>query len=145
VSKIGRSDDQLRQTLRDAGLRATQPRLAVLRELLASGSPVTHGDVAVRLESDFDRATVYRNLMDLTNAELLRRSDMGDHMWRFELVSREGHADEAHPHFICGSCGTVTCLPEEAVSVRTAPGVPRALKRKRGVVVQLRGLCDACT
>ena len=134
----------LRQTLRSAGLRVTSPRIAVLRELVEAKTALSHGDVAVRLEAEFDRATVYRNLMDLTNADLVRRSDHGDHVWRFEWVRQGAHESAAHPHFICGSCGTVTCLPEDAVSVKTPPGVPRALRRKKGVAVQIRGLCDAC-
>lgn len=130
--------------LKSAGLRTTLPRIAVLRELLGARAAVTHGEVAGRLKADLDRATVYRNLMDLTNAGLVRRSDMGDHVWRFEWTGRKRHAESAHPHFICGSCGTVTCLPEDAVSVRGRPGAPRALKRRHGVMVQLRGVCDAC-
>jgi Fur family ferric uptake transcriptional regulator len=82
--------------------------------------------------------------MDLTTAGLARRTDLGDHVWRFEFLGGEGHGEAVHPHFICGSCGTVTCLPENAVSMHVPAGAPRALKRKKGVVVQLRGLCDAC-
>jgi Fe2+ or Zn2+ uptake regulation protein len=69
---------------------------------------------------------------------------MGDHTWRFEWIGRERHNDAIHPHFICGTCGTVTCLPEDAVSVRVPRGAPRALKKRRGIAVQLRGVCDAC-
>lgn len=131
--------------LRGAGLRATQPRVAVLGRLLSARSPLSHGDVADALaEQGFDRATVYRNLMDLTEAGLARRSDMGDHVWRFDLVREtEQHGDEAHPHFICGECGAVECLPEDTVSVKAGRGTPRALKR-RGISVQVRGVCDAC-
>jgi Fur family ferric uptake transcriptional regulator len=140
----GPGGSDLRQTLRNAGLRVTSPRIAVLRELVCAKSALSHGEVAERLAAEFDRATVYRNLMDLTSAELVRRSDHGDHVWRFEFARQGGHENAAHPHFICGCCGTVTCLPEDAVSLRTPPGVPRALRRKKGVAVQLRGVCDAC-
>lgn len=136
--------DQLRQTLRGAGLRVTAPRIAVLRELVEARAALSHADVAVRLAAEFDRATVYRNLMDLTHADLVRRTDLGDHVWRFEWIGQGRHENAAHPHFICGSCGTVTCLPEDAVSVKTPPGAPRALRKKKGIAVQLRGLCDAC-
>ena len=131
--------------LRQAGLRATQPRVAVLARLLAARSPLSHGDVAEDLSAQgFDRATVYRNLIDLTEAGLARRADIGDHVWRFELVRpADAHAAEAHPHFICGECGAVSCLPEDTVSVRPGRGTPRALKR-RGLSVQVRGVCDAC-
>lgn len=136
---------ELKSLLRSVGLRATEPRLAVLAHLVESHTAQTHGDIATRLELELDRATVYRNLMDLTNAGLVHRSDIGDHVWRFEWVGARGHLAGTHPHFICGSCGTVTCLPQDAVSVHVSRGAPRALKRRRGLTVQLRGLCDACT
>jgi len=82
--------------------------------------------------------------MDLTEAGLLRRTDVGDHVWRFELL-REGEAHEpsAHPHFVCVLCGEVACLPEDVVELRPARGLPRSLKKK-GFEIQVRGVCDRC-
>ncbi len=136
----------LRAELHTAGLRATGPRLAVLRCLHAAPGPVSHGDVATSLaEEGWDRATVYRNLIDLTEAGILRRNDHGDHTWRFELRSREmAHVDEEpHPHFMCDACGDVVCLPDEAVQVMPARGTPKAI-RKRKYEVQIKGRCDRC-
>lgn len=136
----------LRAELHTAGLRATGPRLAVLRCLHAAPGPVSHGDVATSLaEEGWDRATVYRNLIDLTDAGILRRNDHGDHTWRFELRSREtAHiAEEPHPHFMCDACGDVVCLPDEAVQVMPARGTPKAI-RKRKYEVQIKGRCDRC-
>ena len=134
--------DELRSAVRASGLRATPSRLAVLELVRASDAPMSHGDVADRLQSHaWDRATIYRNLIDLAEAGLLRRTDVGDHVWRFEAVSDEH--DTAHPHFVCTECGTVECLPElELVSGRRAKA-PRALKQRQ-VEVHVRGLCDAC-
>jgi Fur family transcriptional regulator, ferric uptake regulator len=145
VAKSSTPSANLTRALRSAGLRATVPRLAVLEELVAALGSMTHAEVARKLAGTLDRATVYRNLVDLTSAGLLRRSDVGDHVWRFEWIGGTSHAERAHPHFICGSCGTVTCLPEDAVSVKARPGAPRALKRRAAVMVQLRGTCDACS
>lgn len=134
---------ELQARLRAAGLRATGARLAVLASLEDGKGAVTHAEVADRLADDgLDRATVYRNLIDLTEAGLLRRSDLGDHVWRFELIGAAGaHADELHPHFICSECGTVACMPEmELVAPRSAQ---RALRRP-GTQIQIRGLCDVC-
>lgn len=136
----------LRAELRTAGLRATGPRTAVLRSLHGAPAPVSHGDVAASLAKEgWDRATVYRNLIDLTDAGILRRTDHGDHTWRFELRSREPlHVEtEPHPHFMCDSCGDVTCLPDEAVQVVASRGTPKAL-RKRKYEVQIKGTCDRC-
>jgi Fur family transcriptional regulator, ferric uptake regulator len=135
--------DELRSAVRGKGLRATPSRLAVLELLRSSDTPMSHGDVADRLASQtWDRATIYRNLTDLAEAGLVRRTDVGDHVWRFEAVSGE-HAVDAHPHFVCTECGTVECLPELELSVRARGKPPRAVKQRQ-VEVQLRGLCDAC-
>jgi len=135
----------MKEKLRSVGLRATGPRIAVLTLLREAKSAVTHGDLAEKLaERGIDRATVYRNLVDLTEAGLARRSDMGDHVWRFELVGlRDAHEDVAHAHFLCSGCGVVACLPDDAVTIAGARGLPRAVKRKQ-IQIEVRGLCDAC-
>jgi Fur family ferric uptake transcriptional regulator len=122
--------------------------MAVLERLDAASAPLSHGEVAALLApSGVDRATVYRNLVDLVEAGLARRSDLGDHVWRFERTrpARAGGGGHAanHPHFVCVDCGTVSCLPEGSVRVRGGPGWPRALSR-RLLEVQLRGRCDQC-
>ena len=133
--------DEIRSAVRDRGLRATPSRLAVLELLRASDAPMSHGDVADRLASQpWDRATIYRNLTDLAEAGLARRTDVGDHVWRFEAVS-DRH-DASHPHFVCTECGIVECLPELELTVRRAK-TPRAVKQRQ-VEVHVRGLCDAC-
>jgi Fur family ferric uptake transcriptional regulator len=64
-------DHALRASIRGAGLRATGARVAVLRALASASGPVSHADVCAAIgSSDFDRATVYRNLVDLTRANL---------------------------------------------------------------------------
>ena len=135
---------QLRTALREAGLRATLSRVAVLQQLMASRSPVSHADVVESLAgSGFDRATLYRNLIDLTEAGMARRTDVGDHVWRFELRNNDNGHDTDHPHFVCGNCGAVECLPAAAVTIRPVRGGPRALRRK-GLSVHVHGVCDAC-
>lgn len=131
--------DELRATLRKAGLRATPSRIAVLELVRQTGAPMSHGDVADQLASQsWDRATIYRNLTDLAEAKLLVRTDVGDHVWRFESATHTGQ----HPHFVCTDCGTVECLPElELVVKRRAP---RAVKQRK-VEVHVRGVCDACS
>jgi Fur family transcriptional regulator, ferric uptake regulator len=139
-----RRDDleTLRTAVRNAGLRATPSRIAVLRLLRAASSPVSHGDVVAELASQaWDPATIYRNLTDLSDVGLARRTDVGDHVWRYEAITG-GHQASAHPHFVCTECGSVECLPDLEYVV-TRARTPRAVRLKR-VEVQLRGPCDAC-
>jgi Fur family ferric uptake transcriptional regulator len=138
-----RRDDleTLRAAVRNAGLRATPSRIAVLRLLRTAGSPVSHSDVVAELASQaWDPATIYRNLTDLSDVGLARRTDVGDHVWRYEAIN--GHQASAHPHFVCTECGSVECLPDLEYVVTRAKA-PRAVRLKR-VEIQLRGPCDAC-
>lgn len=138
------SIDDLRATLRQAGLRATPSRIAVLGLLRRHTTPLSHGEVVASVDDQgWDRATIYRNLMDLTEVGLARRTDVGDHVWRFEAKSGDTPEDE-HPHFVCTECGIIECLPELQLRVPRRTRTPRAI-RDRQVEVQLRGLCDDCT
>ncbi|MEZ4322252.1 MAG: Fur family transcriptional regulator [Myxococcota bacterium] len=136
------SDSALRAQLRTAGLRATRSRVTVLRVLQDASAPTSHPELTEQLANDgWDRATLYRNLVDMTDAGLLNRVDLGDHVWRFELAGRP-HDSNDHPHFLCTSCGDVSCLPDLALP-KGAAGLPRSVVDGQ-VSIQLRGLCDEC-
>jgi Fur family ferric uptake transcriptional regulator len=141
-----KDDSKVRDELRKHGLKGTASRIAVLSELQGASAPRSHAEIFAALaDRGFDRATVYRNLIDLANKGLLVRSDLGDHVWRFELRSRpekRGHGTE-HPHFVCTDCGDVSCLPSVAVRLVATEGAPKSLSR-RAVEVHVKGLCDNC-
>ncbi len=103
--------EDLRQKIREAGLRATPARIAALAMLLDSPAPLSHAEVAEHLiKKGVDKATAFRNLNDMTDAGLLRRTELGDHVWRFEPIRVSDHDASTHPHFLCVDCGKVTCL-----------------------------------
>ncbi len=132
-----------REEIRSRELRATTSRVAVLWALRASRAPKSHGDVAATLSGfGLDRATVYRNLLDLTGAGLARRTDLGDHVWRFEAV-RPGRGGKEHPHFLCDACGTVTCLDDLKLVFKSRPPGLKTLPR-RDVAILVKGKCDDC-
>jgi Fur family ferric uptake transcriptional regulator len=125
------------------GLRRTAPRLAVLAALEKARAPVSHPELCARLEPNgFDRATLYRNLIDLTQAGLVSRTDLGDHVWRFELEREDGDHRLAHPHLICSGCGKVDCLPD--VTLHTGRGKDTAVQLPAELEIQLKGLCARC-
>lgn len=135
--------EQLKATIRGVGLRSTAPRLSVLKRLTQATTPISHGELVDALAAEgMDRTTVYRNLVDLTEAGLVQRTDLGDHVWRFELKRGTGESVR-HPHFTCVDCGAVACLPEVTLSVKQGKGVPRSLSKQK-VEIQLRGKCDDC-
>lgn len=134
---------EVKQAIRNAGLRATPARVATLVLLREASSPLTHAEVAVQLiEQGIDKATVFRNLNDMTAAGLLRRSELGDHVWRFEPIRKGEHDQAAHPHFVCVDCGSVSCLNEIELTAKSL-----RVSRKIGEVTEilLRGHCNNCS
>lgn len=129
---------KLQTLLRDSGLRSTSPRLAVLKILLSAKQPLSHADLAYQLEGEgHDKTTIFRNLTDMTEARLLSRIDVGDHIWRFE-VRRETDANgQNHAHFVCTDCGDVDCLPDFNLQVSPA-------NKKNVSEILLKGNCGDC-
>ena len=137
--------DKVRERLRVAGLRCTAARLWVMQHLVDAHSQLTHAQVADSLEpSGFDRATIYRNLIELTEAGLLSRIELGDHVWRFEVRRVGAAASLDHPHFVCVQCGDVACLPTLSVNVKPAPGTKKSPIGEITEVL-LKGRCEQCT
>jgi len=133
---------QIRELLRKTGVRATPARIAVLQELRAANSPLTHADLADKLVPlGFDKATVFRNLADLADADLIFRTELGDHVWRFEALDPEKPGAEKHPHFICVECGSVTCLDDMEF---TATSKRRAKTIGRITEILVKGHCSTC-
>lgn len=132
-------DDDLRQLLSEQGIRVTEQRMVILRELARLRVPASHPELTERLAGvGLDRATIYRNLLSLTEAGLLVKTQLGDNVWRFELPQGESAEHGAHPHFVCNDCGDVACLPGSAVTLRGEA------VRNQVAEVQLRGRCVAC-
>ncbi|MGI9467060.1 MAG: Fur family transcriptional regulator [Rubripirellula sp.] len=132
----------IRDDIRAVGLRATPARVATLKLLRVAKSPMTHADVAEKLDdSGIDKATAFRNLNDMTDAGLLRRTELGDHVYRFEEIRLGEFGGESHPHFLCEDCGTVSCLKNVKL---TAESLRESSKIGEVAEILLRGRCNAC-
>lgn len=133
---------ELQNLLRRAGLRATTARVAVLQRLRTAKTPLSHAELADELTPvGLDKATVFRNLSDLTEAGLVVRTELGDHVWRFEIGDKEHSETGMHPHFVCVTCGSVTCLG----GVKLPPALSLRGKQIGSVTeILLRGRCKSC-
>ena len=134
--------DALKDEIRKAGLRATPARVATLRILRAANAPITHADVAARLEEiGVDKATAFRNLNDMTDAGLFRRTELGGNVYRFEEIRADEKDDDPHPHFVCIECGSVSCLDNVKLTASS-----KRTSEEFGEVTEilLRGRCKQC-
>lgn len=136
---------KVREKLRAAGLRCTAARLWVMQQLVDATRPLSHAQVAEALAPrGFDRATIYRNLIELTEAGLAARIELGDHVWRFELRRPSGGHSGDHPHFVCVDCGQVACLSSVSVNIKPSPGAKQSRIGKITEVL-LKGRCEQCS
>ena len=97
-------DEQHQQVLREAGLRVTAQRVAVLDAVRR----LPHADTdslinAVRAESgDISHQAVYDVLKVLTDAQLVRKIQPLGQVARYER-----RVGDNHHHAVCRSCGTI--------------------------------------
>lgn len=129
------------QALRDAGLRVTRQRIAVLSAVdglpHASAAAVLRELVAVL--PDVSHQAVYDCLADLTEGGLLRRIVFDGGPMLYETRMRDNHH-----HFVCRSCATV-------VDIDCAFGTAPCLEASgaAGFVIDeaevtYRGYCPEC-
>jgi Fe2+ or Zn2+ uptake regulation protein len=133
------STSQNRRLLRQAGLRATTPRLLLLTVLCEIDHPdvdVLHGHVQVR---GIALTTVYRTVDALQAAGLITATVLPS-------GARIFHPAEAvpHAHLVCIRCASVTDLPAPAVTDQLMTGAHRVGFRLDTLDVVAQGLCRDC-
>ncbi|WP_408009438.1 peroxide-responsive transcriptional repressor PerR [Pseudalkalibacillus sp. A8] len=91
-------------TLKDAGVRITPQRHAILEYLIQTMSHPTADEIYKALEDKFPNmsvATVYNNLRVFKGAGLVKELTYGDSSSRFDCVTTD------HYHIICEDCGKI--------------------------------------
>ena len=129
------------ELLRERGMRATAPRVAVLDAIVGMGHPdaeAVRAEVARRLGTVSTQA-VYDTLHALTAAGLLRRIEPAGHPARYE--TRVG---DNHHHLVCRSCGAtvdVDCVQGAAPCLDPDTTYGFAIEEAE---VTFWGICPAC-
>ena len=136
------SPTELERTLRDAALRVTRPRLAVLAAVHDSPHADTKSIVAQARDElgDVSQQAVYDVLHALTAADLVRRIHVKGAAARYE--ARVG---DNHHHVVCRSCGAIAdvdCVVGE-VPCLTASDTHGFVVDEAEIV--FRGLCPDCS
>ncbi len=139
-------EEQLKSELRASGLRLTVSRLAVFALLRKVAKPLSYTDVLHLLGNEsWDKATLYRNLIDLCEVGLIQEVDVGGKVIRYEL---KGKKAIHHSHFVCTSCGDIQCFPTFTLNATEdqkthEDKLPKSIQA--GLVdIQVRGCCDTC-
>jgi Fe2+ or Zn2+ uptake regulation protein len=143
------------KALREAGLKATPQRLAVLRSLVGDETHPTAQELHERLAPEFPSlsvATVYNTLSALTRISRCMPLDLGGPV-RFDPNV------EPHDHAVCERCGSirdvrdVNHVPDETAAHETgsnaSPAAASGYEGLTGFTVKrveriYRGLCATC-
>lgn len=105
--QIQKTND-LSQSLRKGGYRATPPRLAVLEVLEKAKRPLTIKEImAGALTGRMDQVTVYRTLKALKKIGMARQIEFQHGHAHFEITSARDHH-----HIICTKCERIEDFTE---------------------------------
>ena len=125
--------------LTGTGLRLTAPRRAVLEAISALRGPFTIEELSCAA-GDVGRATVFRTVKLLQEADVVCRMVLEDGSVRYEL-SRGGH----HHHLICSECGAVEEFGDAGLDALIQANAARAGFHLDGHSLELYGRCAACS
>lgn len=136
-----RAHDAWPDRLRAAGLRVTQPRLAVLQVVHAHphASADAVADLVRQRLGSVSTQAVYDALHALTEHAILRRFEPAGSAMRFET-----NAEDNHHHLVCRQCGQVDDVPCQTGEIPCAVPDDTHGFRVEEAEVTYWGLCPAC-
>jgi Fe2+ or Zn2+ uptake regulation protein len=126
-------------------LRLTSGREYLVDVLSTAAGPMTIPEI-LATKRDLAQSSVYRNLVVLEEAGVVRRVVTDDEFARYELgEDLTGH----HHHLVCSSCGRVEDLPASESIERSVEAAVQQAARKAGFTtahhrLDLVGTCAEC-
>ena len=126
--------------LRQAGLKSTPGRRAVLQVLEKASSPLSPEQIHAKVGSEVcDRTTVYRILESLGEAGLVQRVILGG-----KTLYLHEESNHHHHHIVCRKCRATVCLDECLISPLEKKAKQLGFHDIRHSL-QLTGLCSKCS
>ena len=127
------------EPLRQAGLKSTPGRRAVLEVLAKTASPLSPEQIQTKVGSEVcDRATVYRILESLGEAGLVQRVILAG-----KTLYLPEESSHHHHHIVCRKCCSTVCLDECLISPLEKKARQLGFDDIRHSL-QLTGLCSKC-
>lgn len=125
--------------LRDADLKATPGRIALVVALAKERKPVSVQQIEKRLKGALNQVTLYRALEALAAAGIVSRVNLEHDHAHYELVVGRPH----HHHAICKNCGHIADieLVHEHFPKKRIPGFARIERYS----LELFGVCSTCS
>ena len=132
---------QFEQICKSAGLKVTQQRLEVYRELLDATDHPSAEILYRRLEERLPTLsldTVYRTLATFEKLQLVHRIETTVAQARYEALTSRHH------HFLCDSCGKVIDVFWQDFDAIRLPPTAEGIGAIDRTSVVMHGTCAAC-
>jgi len=132
--------NEARARIRNAQMRITKPRVAIIESLLQHEGPISieriHQDMGTGV---CDLVTVYRCLAAFESLDMVRRSYLHNGTCLYELTLGK----QRHYHIVCKTCGQT-----ERIGYFPVEGMERMLANRGYTeishVVEFFGVCPSC-
>lgn len=129
------------QILKTSGLKSTEARAAVLSCLETGKHPMDAATLFEFLKTQnisADQATVYRILNTFYEKGIIKRIEIGEGKYRYEVEKAHHH------HLVCTNCGKI-----EDIEIDLTEDFDREISKKKGFKVtshslEFFGLCRSC-
>ncbi len=137
--------DNLKQVLKDKGMKYTEQRAVILQILLNLDDHLNAEEVHDIVKTEYPDlnigiATIYRTLNFLEEVNLISSISFGKNGKKYESTT----ADQHHDHLICTSCGKIVEFFDESIERRQE----EVAKQNDFIItdhtMQLYGLCQKC-
>lgn len=132
--------DMIETRVREAGLKLTPQRFAVLEYLIKTPEHPTADEIGAELNLHFprvSRATIYNTLNALLDAGLIHEVFVEGYVARYDTNLEEHH------HFVCRVCDKLEDIPISSVGELKSFNLEKGYEVENYEIV-LRGVCSKC-
>lgn len=139
-------EDKFREYLETQGMRLTQEREIIVREIFADHEHFDTDKIVARLTRSrtdgrrVSRATVYRTIGFLENAGLIRKVARSNDREVYE----HDYGYPQHDHFICEKCDSLIEFRNEQISAHLEAIAAEHGFRMTGHRLEVHGICAQC-
>ena len=128
--------------LQNHQLKKTPGRIAIVKALMESHTPLSENDIRFQMNDLYDRVTFYRNIQALSVSGIIHKIVIDSTIVKYGLncCGHEHRHQNEHAHFYCESCQSVVCLKEISIP---AINLPAGFQSSDSDII-IKGKCEKC-
>lgn len=135
-----KKNELLQKVLRDNGYSLTKARKLII-DTLWGAEPQSTNELIDKLQSEIDRASLYRNVTLFEKLGLIQRVYIG---WKYKIELSDVFSDHHH-HISCLRCGKIKAIHEED----EVENLIHSIANRYGISaerhqLEIQGVCQEC-